>query len=318
MTKTCRSALVLVLAAGLAAVTAAREDEVPRELGRVRWERDLDLALAQPAAAGRPLFVLFQEVPGCSTCVGFGEQALSHPLLVEAIESEFTPVLVLNDQPGKDAELLARFGEPAWNNPVVRFLDGAGRDLIPRRAGVWTRHGIAERMVLALEAAGRDVPGYLHDVVEELASHGEERATLAMSCYWSGEACIGGIPGVLATRTGSLDGREVVEALFDPGRIPYRRLLVEVVRRRCADFAFAHTPAQLESARERFGPAVALEPGAARAASDRDQKYHLRRSRLRAAELTPRQATRLNAALAAGLDPAPLLSPRQRKLLDGI
>ena len=60
------------------------------------------------------------------------------PLLVEAIEDQFVPLLVYNNQES-DSALLKSFGEPAWNNPVLRFLDHQGRDLIPRKDGVWTQ-----------------------------------------------------------------------------------------------------------------------------------------------------------------------------------
>ena len=47
--------------------------------------------------------------------------------MVEAIEDAFVPVVVFNNKGGKDAQLLKRFNEPSWNNPVVRFLDGSGK-----------------------------------------------------------------------------------------------------------------------------------------------------------------------------------------------
>lgn len=40
------------------------ETATPVELGQVDWQRDLDGALAQSKATGKPLAVLFQEVPG--------------------------------------------------------------------------------------------------------------------------------------------------------------------------------------------------------------------------------------------------------------
>ena len=74
----------------------------PVELGRVRWERDFDAALKRAQKDQRPLLVLFQEVPGCSTCVNYGRQVLSHPLLVEAAETLFTPAAVYNNVKGAD------------------------------------------------------------------------------------------------------------------------------------------------------------------------------------------------------------------------
>ena len=40
------------------------QEPAPPELGRVRWGRDLDAALARCREDGRPVFLLFQEVPG--------------------------------------------------------------------------------------------------------------------------------------------------------------------------------------------------------------------------------------------------------------
>ena len=117
----------------LAATSWSRDTSTP-ELGRVAWQRNLDGGLEQARAADKPLFLLFQEVPGCHTCVSFGEQVLSHPLLVEAIESEFVPVAIYNNRGGHDREVLGRFDEPAWNNPVVRLLGPDGRDLVPMQA----------------------------------------------------------------------------------------------------------------------------------------------------------------------------------------
>ncbi len=63
----------------------------PIEAGKVDWGRDLEAALASSQQTGKPLFALFQEIPGCAGCQQFGRDVLSNPLLVEAIESEFTP-----------------------------------------------------------------------------------------------------------------------------------------------------------------------------------------------------------------------------------
>ena len=44
------------------AIVAATEQ--PRELGLVHWKRDFDAALAESKSGGKPVLVLFQEVPG--------------------------------------------------------------------------------------------------------------------------------------------------------------------------------------------------------------------------------------------------------------
>ena len=50
--------------------SAAGEDKTPLpfpgppELGMVHWSRDLDASLARARKSGKPVLVLFQEVPG--------------------------------------------------------------------------------------------------------------------------------------------------------------------------------------------------------------------------------------------------------------
>lgn len=132
------------------------------EVGTVHWRRDLDAALRQTADGGPPVLVLFQEVPGCGGCKRFGTTVLSDPVISSAIEQAFVPVVVFNNR-HSDAKTLQRFREPAWNYQVVRFLDGDGRDIIPRKDRVWTKFELAARMISALEAAGRTPPQYLED-----------------------------------------------------------------------------------------------------------------------------------------------------------
>jgi len=305
--------------AGLAALAAlalgagAAGGDAPRELGSVDWLRDHDAALTRARSSGHPVFALFQEVPGCQSCVGFGDRVLRHPLLVEAIETEFVPLAIYDNRGGADAAVLARYDEPSWNETVVRFLDAEGEDLLPREVGVRQPGAIARRMIAALEAADRAVPAYLRAAVDELGPHPVARATFAMHCFWSGEACLGRIPGLLSSRAGFLDGREVVEVSFDAGSLSYEALLREARERGCSEAVYVHTRAQEGAARAVFGERVTRTSGYADSAPRRDQKRSLRATRLRDVELTPRQAMRANAAIAAGRSPLPLLSPRQRE-----
>ncbi len=59
--------LLLLLPISLAAKEdpTAKKDLTKRvEVGKVKWGRDLDAALAKSKKTGRPIFILFQEVPG--------------------------------------------------------------------------------------------------------------------------------------------------------------------------------------------------------------------------------------------------------------
>lgn len=85
--------------------------------------------------------------------------------MVEAIEELFIPVLVYNNKE-QDADILKSFDEPSWNNPVVRFLNQDGKDIIARKDRVWETAALAARMVSALETASRDVPDFLNYVAD--------------------------------------------------------------------------------------------------------------------------------------------------------
>lgn len=160
-----RFLLILAVLLMLPHGTAAKDN--PVEIGLVSWGRDLDQALRLSGETGRPVFLLFQEVPGCSGCQDFGKTVLSNPQVVKAIENEFLPVFVYNNRGGEDRRILERFKEPAWNYQVVRFLDTEGRDIIPRKDRVWTVSHLVMRMIETLAASERPVPDYLRALAEE-------------------------------------------------------------------------------------------------------------------------------------------------------
>jgi hypothetical protein len=275
-------------------LTAMPRPNPEPELGLVHWGRDYPRALDASRSSGRPVLVLFDEVPGCATCRGFGQEVLSHPLLAEAIETEFVPLFVANCRPGRDAELLARFGEPAWNNPVLRFLDANGHDVLPRVDELYSAHEIAERLTEALRAAGRPVPTYLALTVEETQTAHRREATFEMGCFWEGEAKLGALPGVLDVHAVDTGGGEGVRVTYDESRLSQDQLVRSARQRECA---------------LRTGGA-----GAERGAAGSDHLHALAASPLRWLPLTPMQAMRVNAALAAGGDGVEYLSPRQLEL----
>jgi hypothetical protein len=125
-----------------------------RELGDVAWLRDYDRALALAAEQGKPILLLFQEVPGCSTCVRFGQDVLTHPLMVELIADQFVAAAIFNNHPGADAEILRRYGEPSWNNPVMRFLGADGVELLPKLADHYDALGLYEKITAVLDKLG--------------------------------------------------------------------------------------------------------------------------------------------------------------------
>ncbi|MGC6487707.1 MAG: hypothetical protein ACON4Z_08700 [Planctomycetota bacterium] len=87
---------------------------------------------------------------------------MSHPLVVEAIETLFTPLCVYNNTEGdRDREALDAYGERTWNNPVVRVVDPERRDRTAPLRRAWSVAGLADLMVRALAADRRAVPDWL-------------------------------------------------------------------------------------------------------------------------------------------------------------
>jgi hypothetical protein len=290
------------------------------ELGRVEFGRDLDAALALSKSSGKPVFALFDEIPGCATCKGFGRGPLSQPLLVEAIETQFVPLAIHNNTGGRDAEVLKKFDEPAMNNPVVRFLDARGADVIPRADGVWTESGIADRIVAALEAAHRDVPAWLALARDELDPKPPERAVFSMACFWEGHGRLGAIEGVVDAHPCFVEGSESCEVLFRPSRIAYTALVKRARELECAGTVWATDADQEKQARTIVGENVKRLTSAVRAAAASDDLRSLKAdAALLSLPLTRGQRVRLNGlVLTDGNIVGSALTPRQAQLANQV
>ena len=290
----------------------------PPELGRVQWLRGFDEAVERAKTVDKPVLVLFQEVPGCHTCVSYGQNVLSHPLIVEAVESLFVPVAIYNNIAGPDKITLTSFKEKAWNNPVVRIVSADRTTLAPRLGEDYTLAGLASTMTTALKKLSRPVPEYLSLVATEHAarSAGLERATFVMHCFWEGEAALGKLPATISTLPGFVDKVEVVDVEFDPRLMSYESLLGEAKRLDCASQVFTHGPEQQQAATKLVGDAAT--PFAGKVRPDETPKYYLANSPYRHVPMTPTQASRVNAAIGLKGQPNRFLSPRQRKILQAV
>lgn len=260
-----------------------------RELGDVAWLRDHDLALASAAEQGKPVLLLFQEVPGCSTCVRFGQDVLTHPLMVEMITDRFVPVAIFNNHPGSDAEILRRYDEPSWNNPVVRFLGRDGAELLPKLNDRYDALGLHTKIIAVLEMLGEDVPQYFRLLGRDLLVENglSESVTYTTPCFWSGETSLAAHPAVITTDAGWVDGEEVVRVHFDPR---------EVCRGDLDAFAQVEGFSPIKSS----GFEV-----------DREPQFYLRKSAVRHLPLTPAQRTRINLAVPYKQPLSDILSPQQ-------
>lgn len=232
-------------------------------------------------------------------------------MIVDAAR-EFVAIAVYNNVPGADVKLLERFKEPSWNNPVLRYLDADGKDLIPRQDGDWTLGGTLRRMSEALDKAGATLPEWLRLAVFEQTPKRREVAVFAMYCYWEGEKRLGALTGVLGTRIGSLRGAEVVEVTFDAAVLSLDALTRKALEMDCAHRVFARSDAALEVVKKITDKVertdAAIDDGT-------QQQYHLAQAKkLYLLPMTALQATKVNSALASGQDPSRFLSPRQLEL----
>lgn len=273
-----------------ATVTSQKCPDNPEELGAVCWLRSLDSALVTATATQKPVLILFQEVPGCSNCTRFGNSTLTHPLIVEAMEDLFVPLCIYNNNKGEDAKVLKKYGEPAWNNPVVRIVDQKGADLTARMPDFRSQSDIINGMCTALKALGKTPPAYLSLLQEELGARerGLDTATFSMYCFWSGEGTLGQVPGVIETEPGFQNGKEVVKVVFDPMQTSEAQL---------SELA---TGKGMETCSSNKGFRLDKEP-----------KYYLSNSRWKTVPMTTLQSCRANSLVGQGQSPESVLSPRQ-------
>ena len=288
------------------------------ELGTVDWIRDFEKGLAKSEKEAKPVFLLFQEVPGCATCRNYGHNVLSHPLIAEAIETLFVPVVIFNNKGGADAKVLKLYGEPSWNNPVVRIVGSNGKDIVKRIGGNYSKLAVVAAMQEALTERNLPVPKYLELLHEELTAEksGTETAIFSMYCFWTGEKRLGNLDGVIETQPGFMNNREVVEVEFDPNKISYKALLKKANKSGCASHVFADDDKQLKASKSIIGKSGSSEKGEFRL--DREPKYYLSKTVYQYVPMTQLQAARANSLIGNGALPNEVLSPRQVALVKTI
>ena len=247
----------------------------PIEVGKVEWLQDLDIAREQAMANGKPIFLLFQEVPGCAGCKQFGADVLSNPSLVDAIEDLFVPIMIRNNVGGQEAEILASFGEPAWNYQVVRFVDTQLQDIIPREDKVWETGPLAARMIETLHREGRPVPDYLRLIEQEHSSR-LKQVHFAQSCFWVGETELGRINGVIKTEAAWIGGHEVTTVDFDPDQISAADLTQQAIHRNVATAIFSDPEVALELEAAGY-PTTIVEAKRVKPAKGSDQNRQISR-----------------------------------------
>ncbi|MFT4568424.1 MAG: hypothetical protein ACI9FN_003393 [Saprospiraceae bacterium] len=293
--------LIILLLAG----NLISGQENPIELGKVKWLRSYDLAMEESEKSEKPIFLFFQEVPGCSNCTRYGTEILSHPLIVEFIETAFVPLAIHNNKGGPDKKVLERFGESAWNNPVVRLINETDGDMATRISNFRSPYLLLTSMIKVVQETNREIPNYVRSLERELRANeeGSEEAYLSMYCFWTGEKEIARIDGVLSTEAGYMHGKEVVKVTWDKNVTNLERIAKGASRVKCADKVFAHVKEKV----------VDRKPGEYR--KDGEDKYYLVHFHYQFVPMMELQKSLVNSALGKGEDPNQYLSPRQLELL---
>lgn len=260
------------------------------ELGKVTWLRDYNEALEESALKNKPVLLFFQEIPGCSTCVNYGRDVLSHPLMVEFIENEFIPLAIYNNKPGKDAEILKKYNEPSWNNPVTHFVDSKGDDIVNKLAHNYQPLAMYNKMVEVLETLGKPIPLYAKALGNDLKiEYGYFKTTVYETpCFWSGETTLAQHPGVVYTEAGWIGGAEVVKVFFDA-----KKASLETLDNYAKQEGF-YTIGNHENYR-----------------IDKTPQYYLSRTTFASIPLSKVQRTNINLAIPYRKDPSDFLSPKQ-------
>lgn len=139
---------------------------------------------------------------------------MTNPIIIDAIENSFIPLLVINNKGGVDAEVLKKYNEPAWNYQVIRFLTAEGKDIIAREDKVNSQRELSSRMVMALERSKQAVPDSLQLLAQSSDTNNLGRVAFSCACFWTGEYKIGAIEGVVSTESGWLGGHEVTLVIY--------------------------------------------------------------------------------------------------------
>ncbi len=288
----------------------ARPTSNPVELGKINWLRNYDEAVAMSEKTNKPIFILFQEVPGCSTCSRFGFGPLSDPFLVEAIEDNFIPLAIHNNKRGEDARILKQFNEPSWNNPVVRVINAKGRDIVKRMANRWSPEDLLSTVIAGVEKSTGEVPMYLSmRLAEAQGADNIKEANLSMYCFWTGEKEISKIDGVLSTEAGFMHGREVVKVEYDATQVTLPSIVNEAKKSNCADAVYVDDDYDLADVKKFTDVKNVKKSGSYH--KDKEVKYYLSKSNYRFVPMSKYQQAKVNAAIGSRQNPNQYLSPRQ-------
>jgi len=219
---------------------------------------------------------------------------MTDPIIVDAVENSFIPLLIINNKGGEDAKLLKKYNEPAWNYQVIRFLNSAGKDIIPRKDKVNTRAMLTQRMVSALTKAKQPVPKSLKNLQLATDTRNLETAAFSCHCFWTGETRLGTLNGVVEPEAGWLDGHEVTLVTYHKKTISLTELVKHARKFNVANSIYLRTDAQKKEIAHLSKTVKTLDKSYRKAKSS-DQNRQITGTPFAKLKLTPTQACKINA-----------------------
>ena len=230
------------------------------ELGYLHLEFDsLQEAKEEAARREQPILCIEVQIPGGSIIAG--ETVLSHPLIVEAMESLFVTVRPTPEEPTDER---SRFFRDSSCRTRIRILDEEGMDIVPCVEHLSSVE-VLTAMVQGLEACAKHIPRYLLLLNEEASGQLEvlskdrfrevqRSALFGMFDSTKAEVELGGLGGVLSTRAGMVTRQKVVQVTYDTRRLSYCTLVRYALRHAGVNIVYYETneerlAAQMEAKR---------------------------------------------------------------------
>eukprot|EP00043_Microstomoeca_roanoka_P008107 m.78242 g.78242 ORF g.78242 m.78242 type:complete len:152 (-) comp14103_c0_seq1:373-828(-) len=115
----------------------AQQDVSSHELGSVNWQTDFNQAVQHAMQMHRPIVLFLKHDSGSVEAKDFGQRILSNDTICNAINSDFVPVVVEDEQ--QLEQFMRKYHDASKKANVMMFLHPRDQtEIVPRLAG----HGI--------------------------------------------------------------------------------------------------------------------------------------------------------------------------------
>lgn len=286
--------------------------------------RDIPSASEFALSLSKPLFVLYSETPGDEDV---GVEIFSHPLVVEAIQTDFVPVLC--EQAVTPETPVRRTASGRRCRATVDILEASSLESLIDESlfgDNLTRKSVSNAIMKTLQRRGKPVPKYLEILHQGETTMGVEPRTFAIGTRdpTRGEVEFASLEGVLAVQSAVVNRHGACLVTYDPRCVSFSFLLRTALQQSLCDSVYCkgneeRVASQVEFARFSGSNLVILpfpeESGAIQ--DDLKSKEALRKTPMRFVPLTPVQSGLANQLIHQGRfnEATHLLSPFQGQIL---